>query len=348
MAGRAVGNSGAEERSTAPTPDPVSGHRPRRLNIGAAVQIETLLESIITNAPTPIFMKDRGGSYLFVNAAYEQATGIRREETLGRTDFDIYPHAAAMLYRQSDLKAMQEGSALEFKQPAPKGDDARTFSVVKFPISDAGGKVLGTCGIALDITDSLRIEQSLTEERVRLDSLAGGTEDQDQQRRLIDARDYAGDAMQRLRLLMSDFRDTEQTSIELNRSLRRTLEAIEQEHLVTWSIDDQLEDPTLLLPGNLYRIAREALVNAARHANARNILVSLAELDDGIQLVITDDGLGFEERSTHTSWHIGLSSMRSRARSMGGSLQIHSPLGSGTRVEVWIPDPRQGEAPDGG
>jgi signal transduction histidine kinase len=88
----------------------------------------------------------------------------------------------------------------------------------------------------------------------------------------------------------------------------------------------------------LYRIAPEALTNVAKHAEAREVEVLLAQRDGGSMVRIADDGVGFQPESARTApGHMGLAAMRERARLAGGRIRIDSAPGTGTVVECWIP-----------
>jgi PAS domain S-box-containing protein len=87
---------------------------------------------------------------------------------------------------------------------------------------------------------------------------------------------------------------------------------------------------------HLYRIAREAVINAAKHAQAREIVIELSRGRNGIVLSVTDDGTGIPkdvDRSKGMGFHI----MSHRARSAGGYLEIESPKKGGTRVVCCLP-----------
>jgi two-component system NarL family sensor kinase len=86
----------------------------------------------------------------------------------------------------------------------------------------------------------------------------------------------------------------------------------------------------------LYRIAQEALQNALRHAAASRILIRLESSLDKIRLTIEDDGRGFAVDGAAAS-RFGLVGMRERARLLGGSFQIESSPGDGTRVTAEVP-----------
>ena len=85
----------------------------------------------------------------------------------------------------------------------------------------------------------------------------------------------------------------------------------------------------------LFRIAQEALTNVAKHANAKTVTLTLEGADAGAQLIIADDGVGFDPaRDARRGW--GLTTMRERAESVGGRLRVESTPGKGTRVVVEV------------
>jgi signal transduction histidine kinase len=86
---------------------------------------------------------------------------------------------------------------------------------------------------------------------------------------------------------------------------------------------------------HLFRIVQEALRNAARHAGATRVDVSLNSAKGGLRLLISDNGNGFNPAKKQGG--IGLSSMRYRARAIGGTCEILSELGGGCRIVVSVP-----------
>ncbi len=88
----------------------------------------------------------------------------------------------------------------------------------------------------------------------------------------------------------------------------------------------------------LLRIAQEAVINAARHGQPRNIEIHLNSRDDDVQMCIHDDGRGMQKMpELYAQQGFGLSNMRERAEDLGGQWQIESEPGTGTRVSVSIP-----------
>jgi signal transduction histidine kinase len=87
----------------------------------------------------------------------------------------------------------------------------------------------------------------------------------------------------------------------------------------------------------LFRIAQESLRNVARHARATEANVSLRRVNDGFELIVRDNGEGFDAAKAVLTSHLGQASMRERARHLGGTLEIESTPGKGTTVRAWVP-----------
>jgi PAS domain S-box-containing protein len=87
----------------------------------------------------------------------------------------------------------------------------------------------------------------------------------------------------------------------------------------------------------LFRVAQEALSNAARHGHASTINVSLSPRGQGFQISVSDNGNGFDTERPSDRASLGLASMRERVRLLDGKLEIESIPGHGTRVVAWVP-----------
>ncbi|MGC8857148.1 MAG: GAF domain-containing protein [Anaerolineae bacterium] len=87
----------------------------------------------------------------------------------------------------------------------------------------------------------------------------------------------------------------------------------------------------------LFHICQEALANAAKHAAARHVQVSVLATPERVLLEVRDDGRGFDvEKMVATLGH-GLSNMQTRARAVGGEVDITSTPGDGTTILAWVP-----------
>lgn len=99
------------------------------------------------------------------------------------------------------------------------------------------------------------------------------------------------------------------------------------------------------LSTTMFRIFQELLTNVARHAQATRLDVELRSVDDRLVLKVSDNGVGIAPGNANGKTSLGLLGMRERARQLGGSIDISSVRGAGTRVAVSIP--MGGHAPQG-
>jgi signal transduction histidine kinase len=85
----------------------------------------------------------------------------------------------------------------------------------------------------------------------------------------------------------------------------------------------------------IYRVVQEALTNCARHANAKNVAVSVRSEDDRVDVIVRDDGIGFIAASAKGG--LGLLSIRERVEALNGRFVISSRPKRGTFLQVAIP-----------
>jgi protein-histidine pros-kinase len=107
---------------------------------------------------------------------------------------------------------------------------------------------------------------------------------------------------------------------------------------VELAVDPETPRPAPETAVALYRIAREAVLNARKHACARRLRVRFGrDGRGGLELRIADDGVGFDPDVRVPDGH-GLLCMRERAAAIGGSVRIESGAGAGTAVVIVVPD----------
>jgi signal transduction histidine kinase len=100
-----------------------------------------------------------------------------------------------------------------------------------------------------------------------------------------------------------------------------------------------LPEFTPQIASQLLRIIQEALTNVRKHSDARKVWLRCSQDSDKVCVHIEDDGQGFfpDQRRQNNGQHYGLQIMKERAESVGGSLQLDSKPGEGTRVIVCVP-----------
>lgn len=126
------------------------------------VSSQAFYHSLVEHLPQNIFRKDLDERFTFANQRFCQLLGRPLEEIIGRTDFDFYPPALAAKYQQDDQYVIATGKTVDVTEEnvAPNGEKMYVH-VVKTPIRDAKGQVLGTQCIFWDETDRRRYEEQL-------------------------------------------------------------------------------------------------------------------------------------------------------------------------------------------
>ena len=103
-------------------------------------------------------------------------------------------------------------------------------------------------------------------------------------------------------------------------------------HLAFSNVSEKLDQVTHL---GIYRILQEHLTNVLRHAKAKNVEIKITGAEGEMQLLIIDDGVGFDVHSKRSG--IGLSNMFSRAESLNSKLKIKSSPGNGCKLSLTVP-----------
>jgi signal transduction histidine kinase len=145
-------------------------------------------------------------------------------------------------------------------------------------------------------------------------------------------------ATDRLRHLLFDLESPARTTT-LGDALAQGADAIFADTDVEWELTGL---PDLDLPEaervTAYRVAREAMVNARKHAGARHVVIDLSRVGDAVVVTVSDDGRGIaEDDDRERPGHKGLASMRDRAQVAGGRLEVRRGEEGGTEVRLCLP-----------
>lgn len=122
-------------------------------------------------------------------------------------------------------------------------------------------------------------------------------------------------------------------------ALRAECDRVERHGDLRVEVDARDVPETLAIETSLclFRVAQEALNNAVRHAGASAVSVLLSPRGKGLQLAVSDNGVGFDPGGSRDRASLGLASMRERVRHLRGEIDIESTLGRGTTVVAWVP-----------
>jgi PAS domain S-box-containing protein len=159
--------------------------------------------------------------------------------------------------------------------------------------------------------------------------------------RLTDSIDLAAQVIDLVRSVMTDLRPSGIDDYGLESALDSLVVQFRSRHTLNIRFEKNdlplpRLDPNLELA--LLRIAQEALFNIAKHANTKEATLVLRQDEDLIYLGIEDKGAGIKSlQSARRSGSHGMTIMRERAEAFGGSFNVTSVPGQGTKIEVWVP-----------
>lgn len=155
---------------------------------------------------------------------------------------------------------------------------------------------------------------------------------------------YAIDALNQtirdIRNYIMDLRPQRTKVSDLNQSLNRLVREFHANTLteITLDIDSGIEHALdESTSAALFHIAQEALANAAKHAGATQLRVSVRRDNNHVNLIVRDDGVGFDQNEVERLLGHGLSNMSLRARTVGGRLSVESAPSAGTTVTAIFP-----------
>ncbi len=121
---------------------------------------EALYHSLVETIPQNILRKDLEGRFTFVNQRFCNTVGRTEAEIIGKTDFDLFPPDLAAKYQKDDREIMESRKMFEaVEENRPPGGEPIYVQVVKTPLYDAEGRVIGLQGIFWDISRRRRAEE---------------------------------------------------------------------------------------------------------------------------------------------------------------------------------------------
>jgi PAS domain S-box-containing protein len=136
-------------------------------------ETERRQKALLDNIPDMAWLKDSNCNFIAVNQPFGLACGFKPEELTGKTDFDVWPRDLAERSRVEDLQVIESRSPKRVEELITDADgNVKWLETIKTPIVDESGDVIGTTGIARDITRRKRfeehIQQSLREKEALL------------------------------------------------------------------------------------------------------------------------------------------------------------------------------------
>ena len=156
------------------------------------------------------------------------------------------------------------------------------------------------------------------------------------QEMLAHSLDTTRDGLTETRRALQELRAMPLEDLGLGLAVRGLAEIITSRYGLTLDvrIADSLGDYPPEVQQTVYRVAQEALSNAAEHAGAGCIRLNLSEVEGWLKLVIADDGQGFDPQALTSEEQYGLRGMRERVEMIGGHFAVTSQVGQGTTVAL--------------
>jgi signal transduction histidine kinase len=180
--------------------------------------------------------------------------------------------------------------------------------------------------------------QALTSILLGLKPLEEALADHPARAAVAELREHVVVALQDVRRLAVELRPKLLDDFGLVPALERLTESVAEQAEIRVDFHSALGETRLRgdVETALYRVVQESLTNIVKHADARNVSVSVARRESGVAAVIEDDGAGFDQRTVREDG-VGLLGMRERLALLDGRLEIESRPGAGTTVVAEVP-----------
>jgi len=168
----------------------------------------------------------------------------------------------------------------------------------------------------------------------------------DAKKRIEHSIEALNQAIRDLRVYILDLRPRQMGNDGLMSGLMRLATEFRVNSLTEVALSGPENDVIELLPSQslaLFHICQEALANAAKHAKAKKVEISLWSTDDRVLMEIHDNGKGYDMGMKNANLGHGLANMQTRAQSAGGDLDISSAPDEGTTILAWVPRVKSGQ-----
>ncbi len=339
------------------------------------VGLKVRQKALFGDMPEVAWVKDSAGRFVAASRRFAEACGVPQARLIGRTDWDVWPEGAAGRHAAQEDKVMSTAKPARSVFPAEGPDGgSRWTEIVRAPIMGEDGGLIGTLGIARDISPyrqaaarlrraSRQVIRAREEEKRRIANflhdelgslimrtktaiyLAGeelGGANPAVREKLKAAGGALGELASAVRRIAGDIRPPSLGVLGLAGAvaeLARRLEACsgaKVECFARIKDESRVDDVVKVL---VYRMVQEAANNAIKHAAPRAIKIRLIGSGTRVMFSVSDDGRGFDPETVCAAAGscLGLKIMREEAESMCGELAVRSSPGFGTSVRGTLP-----------
>jgi PAS domain S-box-containing protein len=339
---------------------------------------QALYSEVFENSTKQLFiievMPNENFRILRTNPKHQQHSGLSPDQIWGKTIDEVIMPEVAQAIKQHYLDCIKARHAIEYEElgPSPYWDieNIRTFRTTVAPVFDDKGKIVRLVGASDDISDQ-KTAQKILMEQERAEAvanergrLARELHDAVTQtlfsttltaevlpkifeknpeaglKKLGELRELTRGALAEMRTLLMELRPEALADAELHDLLQHLTNAFIARARVPieFKIDGNCALPVEVKVA-FYRITQEALNNITKHADPDQVILSLSCLPERFDLIIEDNGQGFDIKQELGSDHFGLKIMYERAKEVGAHLEIESHENQGTRIYLhWIPE----------
>jgi two-component system, chemotaxis family, CheB/CheR fusion protein len=325
-----------------------------------------MLQAIVDSSPLAIIAVDTNRTVMTWNASAERMFGLTAAEVIDKPLPELGGAADA---QQTLLDAMFDGGESRVVETRLRRRDGTPLHASLFPapLRAPDGEVYAVMGLLQDITDRRQMEQ----ERERLLRRIVSSQEEERQRIARELHDELGQHLTALKIGLEALQPPHDGAKRLTRivaDMDRSVDRLTLElrppvlddvglHGAIGSLVEQFTEASGLrvdvhasgadgdrLPETvettLYRVLQEALTNVWKHAVAKNVSVIVERTDGQVQLIVEDDGSGFEDGNgsdDDARSRFGLLGIRERLSLIGGSCNIESAPGRGTTLYARVP-----------
>jgi PAS domain S-box-containing protein len=313
---------------------------------------------------------DEKGIWTYVNDRLCKMVDHSRDEMIGRPVTEFLDREGQQIY-EDQMAKRRKGYLEPYVTTGVRKDGQRLFvRISPKSIFDDQGAFRGSFAVITDITALKRTEEALRESekhtllmaqekergrfqrmhdelgsswpQLRLKFLRRTERTEKVRQECEQSFQYIDQVIEEVRRLSRDLSPSMVEDFGLSNALRWLINNFGRNNSLELTLNIQDADIDHLLSQEaqvvIYRILQEALTNIGKHAQASHVSVAIDRQDKDLSLLVKDDGKGFDVtealRSKAPSKGLGLVTMQERAKMLGGTLEIWSQKGKGTRISL--------------
>jgi PAS domain S-box-containing protein len=315
------------------------------------------LASLTATSADAILSLNAQGNITSWNQGAERMLGYQPSAIVGQPLSQLLPGADALAARLH-----KQGEVIDFEATAIANDGRKlTVELTQTRLTETDEGATASLIIMRDVTVRREREAIREEERARIARDLHDGVAQTLYFMALKADMTRQQVTQKPEWVADELKEIGKTARQVIREVRRTIFALrplnwsnndfthalvrfveEFAEQTGWRVNVNVDDSEPIMPSRLeptvFRIVQESLNNAAKHAEAKRVWVTLerVESDRALRLLVRDDGCGFDTSEVKSSG-LGLNQMRERVSAVGGTLQLNSKPGIGTTVIAQLP-----------